>query len=121
MAETPQIVDDLLALDDGALDAWLLRRLDEAPPNERGENFIHERLAEWFPATRAIGAIKLVDQFGLPRPDPSTPVETRLKAAYGRLRSHGWITRDNDGGKTFVKITETGREQLQASDTPPDT
>lgn len=62
MAETPQIVDNLLALDDGDLDAGFWEASTRRARTEQGENVTHEQLAEWFPATRAIGAIKLVDQ-----------------------------------------------------------
>lgn len=107
-------VAELLALDGDALALWLLERLDGAPPGEREESYIGERLAEWLPESRALGAVKQLDQFGLPKPESveADRVERALRDAYSLLMSRGLIRPDPTAGKTFCVLTETGNRQL---------
>lgn len=110
----PSIIDEILALDDDALALWLLGELDKAPPIEKGENYIGERLAEWFPGSKAIGAIKQLDQTGLALASSTKPdlVERRLKEAYSSLMSRNWIRPDTGSGKRFCELTAQGQAQV---------
>jgi uncharacterized protein (TIGR02391 family) len=108
----PLVVDEILALDDDALALWLLGKLDVAPPNEKGEGFISERLAEWFPSERAIGAFQQVSATGIPLPRRSDEVERRLLDAYSVLMTRGWIRPDGKSGSTFCEITGQGKRSL---------
>ncbi|MGO9902771.1 MAG: TIGR02391 family protein [Solirubrobacteraceae bacterium] len=110
----PPVVDEILNLDDDGLALWLLRQLDTAPPNERGRNYVSERLAAWFPETKAIGAVQQVDQFGIPKASSTRPalVERKLKEAYSLLITRNWIMPDPSSGKVFCDVTSLGRRQL---------
>jgi hypothetical protein len=80
----PLIADEILRMDGDALALWLLRELNEAPPIRKGENFISESLAEWFPDSRRIGSMTQLDQYGIPKASSTEPnrVERRLRDAY---------------------------------------
>lgn len=110
----PPVVEHIEKLDDDGLALWLLRELDIASPGQKGESFIHERLAEWFPAAKAIGAMQQLNQFGLPTGDSVRPglVERRLKEAYSLLMSRNWIRPDSSSGNTFCELTAAGKRQL---------
>jgi hypothetical protein len=110
----PPVVEEILRLDVDGCANWLLRQLDEAPPGETGENFISERVAEWFPGAKAIGAKRQLDQTGIPTAASTRPtlVERHLRDAYHTLVSRGFIRPDPGSGKTFCEITGAGRQQL---------
>jgi uncharacterized protein (TIGR02391 family) len=107
-------VDQVLALDEDGLALWLLRALSDAPPIERGENFIGEQLVRWFPNAKGIGIKQQVDMFGIPTAASTKPelVERRLKDAYATLMSRNLIRPDRDAGKVFCEVTAAGRQQL---------
>ncbi|MGO9957181.1 MAG: hypothetical protein ACLP50_14640 [Solirubrobacteraceae bacterium] len=113
----PQIIDEILQLNGDALALWLLRELDEAPTIQKGENYISEHLAEWFPDSRRIGAKQQLNQFGIPTATSTEPggVERRLREAYSLLMSRNWIRPDPQSGKSFCDITGEGQRQLASA------
>lgn len=109
---TPEDVD---GRDHEELALWLLDELDRAPEIERGENFVSERLGEWFPGVRGVGAPRILGPGGMPSPEvgDAKRIEKRLRAAYEELMSRRLIERDPQAGRTFCKLTAEGDRVLK--------
>jgi hypothetical protein len=107
-------VADVDACDDEQLVGWLLEQIDGAPEIEQGENFITERLGEWFPGARGVGAPRIVGPDGAPSLEmtEAARIDARLRGAYDELMARRLIERDPTSGRTFCKLTAEGRRVL---------
>ncbi len=106
--------DDVASRDDEDLIDWLLGEIDQAPDIERGENYISERLGEWFPGVRGVGAPRILGPGGLPSPEmtEAAQIEQRLRTAYEELIRRRLIESDSSAGRTFCVLTAGGERRL---------
>lgn len=113
MSGAAPIPDRLLVLNVEEVAAWLLRELADAPPNYRGENFVHFRLSEWFPGTGGFGPIQ-VGPAGLPLVDTTKRdrVKELLEEAYAMLMTRNLIVADPSAGGSFCRLTAAGKQQV---------
>jgi uncharacterized protein (TIGR02391 family) len=111
----PSRPEDFLVLDPEQQADLLLSGLSKCKENERGSNFIHFRLNEWFSdLTSGVGAPSTFSKLQVQREQAMEA----LDEAYALLGSRGLIRSDPRWGNSFCQVTAAGKAQVDAGHLP---
>lgn len=111
----PDNVEEFLVLDADQQEDLLLAGLYTATDGERGQNFIHARLADWFPDLAQLAPLRA----DVPaRKRQRQEAKDALFDAYFGLESEGSIRPDRDAGSTFCRVTKKGEARVKAAELP---